>query len=571
MHPLIAEEMRNVTESTTAHDLNDRARGWLRHLWRKAVTPDDWSKEGEPHRWWDRYSLEPMMSFPRFDLSESSYAMLIMARKTPAWREVYTRILDELVERYSTHWAAIDWLTQIGPDPDRARYPDRYRRLIPKDLWGEYDVPGWTANGIEPWGLQPAPIASDGNLFFRGFFTLLLGIHRAVSGETTWERPCEMAGLGHRTFPWTHTKIATYLSDHWKQHPEGPHCENTKVWPFCLSAAALGLQMTDLVVGTDTHSIYDTWVEETFQERYLRFDSRGRLKSVALYYDPLLERAHGQGALGGIGPALYMLPQNRPMAEELYRAGVASVGWDRRWMPVLGPTSEPRFFTIAMLLAREFGDHTTARRLARKLGRFENGRFFDASSEGETDEFGYFYGYGEPYPRGQESAIRILAELLHDEGDWYRAFNESDADKFDAPTIKAVDYPRIGLSRAHNEDRTGVLEFETYAASSDATGASTSLRVTQLPDLAQVSVRRDGANYENWRRLENGSIEIQTEIRAHRFDVYTGYARDARAFDPAWATDRSTPAVGSAPLRASQLAPTLISPGARQLGCPCCA
>ena len=104
-----------------------------------------------------------MLSFPRFDLSESSYALLLLADATPAWREVYTRILDELLRRHTTYWAAIDWLTQIGPDPDRARYPRRYKRLIPKDLWGRYDVPGWTANGIEPWGLQPDPIGSDGN------------------------------------------------------------------------------------------------------------------------------------------------------------------------------------------------------------------------------------------------------------------------------------------------------------------------------------------------------------------------------------------------------------------------
>src|SRR3970282_36545 len=48
---------------------------------------------------------------------------LLLARKPPAWREVYTRILDELLRRHTTWWAAVDWLTQIGPDPDRARYP----------------------------------------------------------------------------------------------------------------------------------------------------------------------------------------------------------------------------------------------------------------------------------------------------------------------------------------------------------------------------------------------------------------------------------------------------------------
>ncbi len=562
-----------MTKSMTAHDLNDRTRGWLRHLWRKAVTPDDWSTDGEPHPWWDKYSLEPMLSLPRFDLSESAYALLIMARKTPAWREVYTRILDEFIRRHTTYWAAVDWLTKIGPDPDRANYPNRYRPLIPRDLWGDYDVPGWTANGVEPWGLQPDPIGSDGNLFFRGFFTLLLGIHRAVSGEATWESPFEMAGLDDRTFPWTYTKIATYLSDHWKRNPEGPHCENTKVWPFCLSGAGLGLQMTDLAVGTNTHSIFDEWVEDTFKKRYVGFDARGNLNWVALYYDPLLERTHGRRRAFGLFPALYMLPQNRPMAEKLYRSGVASLGWDRWWMPVLGPTSVPRMFTVAMLLAREFGDHTTARRLERKLARFENGRFFDASGGSDEDEFGYFFKYDEPWPRGQESALKILGELLHDEGDWSRAFSESDADKFEAPTVVDVDYPQIGLSRARNDERTGTLEFETYAATRSAAGVSTRFRITQLPNPDRVSVRRDGAAYESWCVLDDGSVEIQTEIRAHRFDVYTGYERGALAVGQLGerpAAARSRPQSALARLRATELAPTLVSLRSARLGCPCC-
>ena len=34
--------------------LKPEVRGWLRHLWRKAMTRDDWSRGGEPHPWWDR-------------------------------------------------------------------------------------------------------------------------------------------------------------------------------------------------------------------------------------------------------------------------------------------------------------------------------------------------------------------------------------------------------------------------------------------------------------------------------------------------------------------------------------
>ena len=78
-------------------EINQRARGWLRFIWDKATTEDDWSSNGDPHQWWDKTSTAPMCAFPRFDLSETSYALPLLVDQTPAWREIYTRIADELV------------------------------------------------------------------------------------------------------------------------------------------------------------------------------------------------------------------------------------------------------------------------------------------------------------------------------------------------------------------------------------------------------------------------------------------------------------------------------------------
>ena len=75
--------------------LNQRTLGWLRFLWEKAVTIDDWTSNGVPHPWWDRYTAPVVLSYGRFDLSFSAYGVLMMADQTPAWREVYTRITDE--------------------------------------------------------------------------------------------------------------------------------------------------------------------------------------------------------------------------------------------------------------------------------------------------------------------------------------------------------------------------------------------------------------------------------------------------------------------------------------------
>ena len=53
-------------------------------------------------------------------------------------------------------------------------------------------VPGWTANGIEPWGLQMDPIGATGNLFFKGFFLVMLGLHLRTTGDERWNDPFDL-------------------------------------------------------------------------------------------------------------------------------------------------------------------------------------------------------------------------------------------------------------------------------------------------------------------------------------------------------------------------------------------
>ena len=88
----------------TPTELSDRSLGWLRYLHRKAHTPDDWNREGRPHPHWDDRSDPPMASWPRFDLTDSSYAMALMAQTTPAWREPYVAVLDQLMRVGKISW-----------------------------------------------------------------------------------------------------------------------------------------------------------------------------------------------------------------------------------------------------------------------------------------------------------------------------------------------------------------------------------------------------------------------------------------------------------------------------------
>ena len=220
-------------EQINQSKLSERACGWLRYMYRKALVNDDWSKSGHPAEMWDDKTGPPVSNFHRFDAFYSAYAIALMSDVTPAWREVYSVILDRLVERMTSYWAAIDWTKQIGHDPKRNEYPKWiYSMMIPTELRGQYDSPGWAANGVEPWGYEPDPVKAAGAIYYKGFLSLAMGLHLYTSGDKKYNHGFTIVNDGEHTFNYTHTRMNECISEQWSGRACGSHCENTKVWPM---------------------------------------------------------------------------------------------------------------------------------------------------------------------------------------------------------------------------------------------------------------------------------------------------------------------------------------------------
>lgn len=489
--------------------LSERNLGWLRYLHRKATTSDSWDRQGHPHEHWDNVSEAPMLCFHRFDLIDSTYAVALMADRTPAWREVYEQILDELIFRHTGWWAAEDWLTQIGDDPDRDHYPEEYRALIPPAYWGNYNAPGWTANGIEPWGLQWDPIAADGNLFFKGFLLVMLGLHRRTTGDARWDQPFEMIRDGDHTFTWWHSRIAEHLSAQWRAHPEGCHCENTKIWPYCLAAAGLGLQLADLAFGTNHHEAFDLWWPNARRD-YLHLDRDEDPATVTFYYDPIIDEHLEVPTIGGSIPAIYLAPQVPDEARRLWDAGhapLAALPFDQQ-VTLLGP----RFTGWSLFLAREWGMTDLANQIQTAANTV-----YPPSVDPETGELTWDFGLGEPYPRGQYNATMAAADAVT-EGAWWRLANEPTTDRFTQPTVRDVDFPTVALSQAEWDPDTAQLRLTLHPKNDAVTGAPTSLRVTGLPDPAAWNVRSpDGTQAEA--EPSGPDLLIRTVIGRHSLVV----------------------------------------------------
>jgi hypothetical protein len=493
--------------------LSERSRGWLKYLHRKATTSDDWDRGGHPSEMWDDKSTPPMLCFARFDLIDSSFVMALMAETTPAWREVYGSILDQLLMRYGTYWGAIDWQTQIGHDPQRGTYPEAWNRLyIPADRVGHYDVPGWTANGIEPWGLQMDPIGADGNLFYKGFFNLLLGLYRYMSGDTKWSRPFTIIGDGPNTFTYTHSSINHLLTRQWAARREGCHCENTKIWPYCLSAAGLGLQLHDRLSQTETHWVFDRWWKYA-KEHYVRLPETGPLEWAAWYYDPLIDYLCQGGSAAAGSLVFFLSPQHYADAQRLYDGSVYPLPQHPDPAIRSRMLADPRSFAVGLLNARELGD--TARYQA--LHALAE-QFCEPTWDHERGEFYYRFGLSEPYPRGQANAVMMAAEAGGQQA-WWRIFNEPNLRKFDQPTVCGVDFPRLGISQAIYDEGKEVLAVSTYAADPWLAGTATTFTVEHLCEPAQARVLRDGSVYTEWRISGETSIELKAEVQDHAYLV----------------------------------------------------
>ena len=449
-----------------------------------------------------------------------------MADQTPAWREVYTDIADGLARRYPTYWGAIDWLTQIGDDPRRANYPDHVMAAIPERLRGNYNRIGWTANGIEPWGLSEDPIGSEGNLFFRGWFNLVLGIYKYVSGDDKYERPFDVTGYGDRTFQWDQHRIAELLEQQYRARPEGPHCENTKIWFPCNAAAGLGMYFYDKLNGRNTHRPVQSWLEYA-RENFMEVSSDGKLQTVTSYYDPIVNHKANGGPGAGVGNAFLLLPQDRELATFLYESAANALGWNNPQEPI-------RASATGLVMARELGDHTALERLRAAAEREYDPRYFGPQQE----QFGWWFGLNEAYPRGQRSASMMVSEVGTDDA-WYRAFEAPYLDKYDAPTIEGVDFPSLGIYQAWNNTESGTLHVGTYAATPDRQGHQSDWRVTNLPDPNNVVILCDGEPFQRYAIDSANSIRIDGTIALQHYQIFTGYrGPNSQAIRPAQSHER---------------------------------
>jgi hypothetical protein len=354
------------------------------------------------------------------------------------------------------------------------------------------------------------PIGADGNLFFKGFFLVMLGLHLRTTGDERWNDPFDIVRDGDNTFTWFHSAIAEHLHGQWERTPDGCHCENTKVWPYCLAGAGLGLQLHDLLRGTQHHEVFTRWWNDVCRDRYLHLDGDALPQAVTLYYDPILDVAHEVPVFAGMVPAIYLAPQVPDGAQRLFEAGMSQLGL---WEPAgtIGLPG-PRASATALWLAREWGLDAIESALSDAIDAQYQPTFDTA-----TGEFTWGFELDEDYPRGQYNGTMAAAQVATRDG-WWRLANELPGSRFTDPTVEGVDFPTLSLDRAWWDPSRAVLTIGTTPMTDAVVGRPTTFRVVNLDEPARWTVTTDAPGALSLSVVERG-VEIATVVGRHTVTV----------------------------------------------------
>jgi hypothetical protein len=293
---------------------------------------------------------------------------------------------------------------------------------------------------------------------------------------------------------------------------------------------------------------------------------RGELDWFAMYYDPI-KRVAGtlpEGLAGYMALVIlpYVLPQQPEWGRRLYELSMRGLGWSDPRARLHQFHPDPRWLSVGYLVAKELGDWSTVDRLAAVIERDFEPRFFGE----DNSRFGYFFGWGETWPRGQTSALLMAGELATP-GSWSKPFNQPNLAKFTEPTVEGVDFPTLGISAAHNLPGAGELHVSTYAATPAARRTPTTWRITNLADPSDVRIICDGQAFDNWRVIDDSTIEVSLDVDSHDLIVATG---SSQVNAPSREAGQRRVEIGRP---ATRVAAAQISspPRVRSVTCSCCA
>ena len=523
--PFKVTSQRQVTAGVPT--LTDEAMGWLGYSRRRTtvLAAGKWGKDDLVHRSWDNFTGSPIDNYYRYDLTFSTFAVALMAAQTPAWREVYTDILDVTLQRFMEYWTFFDWVQNRGEDPNRLNYPDWwYEVLMPKGFKGRYDSPGWASNGLAPHEYDPDPVRANGhcNVMYKGYLSVIAGLYAYISGDDKYDQSFKITYDDSMSFEYDATRLNELIARQFYATASGLSCEVTKAFGWCNNIAGMGLKLHDLTHGTQHAEAYYDFAAWFRKNYVVGGEGTGPIESFALYHDMThnitmngTEHQFAHNYMGTSFNGAALVPE---LYERLYQGGMQQFFTPQddgtAWvtgMPGMGIDFHYATST-GYAAAKEWGDAERAAGLRAWIGKE-----YEPTWDTDQGEFFHHLQLGERWPRAQFNDWLMIGYTITKPHQWRDMFHQPNLAKFREPTVVGVDFPTVRPRQAYYSDQEKALFVSLTSCDRAKLGEPTSFRVTTLLPGTRWRLTTDGVHGEEVLEPRGGELRVDTNVGAHSF------------------------------------------------------
>lgn len=469
---------QNGTEVTDG--LTDKQLAVLR--WFHEVTA---ANKGE-NRWKHFYEEPGQLGLTsiRYHLAFMGYAAAALASKTPAYRDVYAKILDDII-----------------------------RRMLDKKVW-EFVKRYWSGKDF-----FPDPVYFE-NIMYSGHLAQLMTLYEHVSGDYKYSKE----GFD---FVWDektkiHYTLPKLLDRLYAQMDEDEHggipCEPKTVFVYCNNHQQNSFAVYDKIHGTKYCRITPKW-NEWMKKTSVVPESQPEVFKVS--YLGAIHKWVPHGVAGGDGWGLaWMYPWTDD--PEFVRAGWEKLKKNPQWkegflqpseFDAMGGITRGMSSCFVPLVARQVEGKDSE--MAKKVFEWyekNHAKWDDLDGDGHNESFYYNTSF-----QDRMAVTGALAAAMVTDGDSLRNTyqNPNKPEFFKKPYLAIADYPNVYVKKA--EIKNNKLTFTVLKGHPKWFSEKNILVVANLS--TKPSVLRDGQPW-NAIHYEKGELDIKTDVDTpHEFSV----------------------------------------------------
>jgi hypothetical protein len=434
--------------------------------------PGDWSYMG------GQEEGQGGMEAYRYQLGYMAYALAIAQyHKTPAYREMYQKALDNLIQK-----------------------------MIRRDVWNYWENTSKGFTTTDPpqrgRGLGWIDPVVEKNIMYSGHLINMVELYQMLYRDDRYDKPKSITFRWNlidklkSLFEYDGNKLADVLHKQFLEHPlHMIECEIGLLFPVCNQHPLLGLILYDHNHGTNLAAPVKDLMLKTLNEKGLLDPAT---QDFLQFY--AIDQGKAVGPPSPVNNAFVGMPMHvwkTELIEKLYPIhvkkvefasdGTAKVEEDRGF----GPASVAGFAGYA----KEMGDDKTAKNLIAWMEKYCSPQWMGNK---------YFY------PRNDEKKITVIfdvhaavAELNVKNGIW-SMYNRPWKDSyFNQPFISRVEHPKAIVKQAYYDSEKDVLAVTLVPGEQRV--ANTSFAVNQLSQVKVYSIKKNGKLVG---RINKGSLEL---------------------------------------------------------------